>query len=254
MWKDRLLGSHRASIGLRYGEKEFVAFLSQHSSIQIEGFNKEKRTLNWRWRYKKKVTCLPQNPNWAQPCPVGWGTLFTASPTSSPDNCPLPQPWKAHVGLKRHLPNSSPLLQGHFKPSKRGRTIIFGESSANRHLREHGGAHSQCFDKKSGKTALRPGFSTNGSSQLDRACVWLDAQKGGHSFHSGQINTDEWRWAANVFKRCNLHYWDEKTKVVQKHPDKSHPDDQYWSPAKWSQLVIYESQFWVFHRWPSHFN
>ena len=24
----------------------------------------------------------------------------------------------------------------------------------------------------------------------------------------------------------------KKTKVVQKHPDKSHPDDQYWSPAK----------------------
>ena len=72
-------------------------------------------------------------------------------------------------------------------------------------------AHFQCFDKKSGKTALRPGISTNERARLGKGWLWLVAQIGGHSFHRWQINTDEWRWAANVFKnvqpallRCTL--------------------------------------------------
>ena len=34
------------------------------------------------------------------------------------------------------------------------------------------------------------------------------AQIGGHSFHPCQINTDEWRWAADMFKICKLQYED----------------------------------------------
>ena len=148
----------------------------------------------------KVKTCLPQSPSLPQPCPAGWGTWFTLSPTWLPSVAPKLQPWKACVAFKPP-PNSLPSLQGHFRPVKRARGLRLWPGSANRHLREHGGAHSQCFDKKSGKTALRPGISTNERARLGKGWLWLVAQIGGHSFHRWQINTDEWRWAANVFKK-----------------------------------------------------